>query len=169
MVKAKKKELLSSAPWRGDDNVEADKFKDAKLGCLDQINQTGLMRIGRQPKKLESQENNDGQMQEGAPPLPYSLILHCRRSFLCSFNFLINLPFLQKVFSFDTVVKPLPPAMGYNITRNWNFFTRIFTQFFEGEGVGVFFLIGKGEGINLLDWDHKKSESPQPVKHLLQL
>lgn len=34
------------------------------------------------------------------------------------------------MFSIDTVVKPLPPAMAYNVSRNLSFFTRIFTQFF---------------------------------------
>lgn len=38
--------------------------------------------------------------------------------------------FLQRVFSIDTMVKPLPPVMAYNVSRNLNFFTRIFTQFF---------------------------------------
>ena len=38
--------------------------------------------------------------------------------------------FLQRVFSIDTVVKPLPPVMAYNVSRNLSFFTRIFTQFF---------------------------------------
>lgn len=40
------------------------------------------------------------------------------------------LQFLQRVFSIDTVVKPLPPAMAYNVARNLTFFTSIFTQFF---------------------------------------
>ncbi|KAE8022304.1 hypothetical protein FH972_008114 [Carpinus fangiana] len=44
-------------------------------------------------------------------------------------------PFLQRVFSTDTLVKPLPPAMAYNVSRNLNFFTRIFTQFFDPEGI----------------------------------
>ncbi|XP_050254593.1 uncharacterized protein LOC126700448 [Quercus robur] len=43
--------------------------------------------------------------------------------------------FLQRVFSIDTIVKPLPPAMAYNVSRNLNFFTRIFTQFFDPEGI----------------------------------
>lgn len=38
--------------------------------------------------------------------------------------------FLQRVFSIDTIVKPLPASMAYNVSRNLNFFTRIFTQFF---------------------------------------
>lgn len=38
--------------------------------------------------------------------------------------------FLQRVFSIDTVVKPLPYSMQYNVSRNLSFFTRIFTQFY---------------------------------------
>ncbi|KAF3947881.1 hypothetical protein CMV_026052 [Castanea mollissima] len=50
-------------------------------------------------------------------------------SFATAFNF------LQRVFSIDTIVKPLPPAIAYNVSRNLNFFTRIFTQFFDPEGI----------------------------------
>ena len=38
--------------------------------------------------------------------------------------------FLQRVFGIDTIVKPLPPAIAYNVSRNLNYFTRVFTQFF---------------------------------------
>ena len=38
--------------------------------------------------------------------------------------------FLQRVFSIDTIVKPLPYSMQYNVSRNLSFFTRIFTQFY---------------------------------------
>ena len=44
--------------------------------------------------------------------------------------FTLYLQFLQRVFTIDTMVKPLPPVMAYNVSRNLNFFTRIFTQFF---------------------------------------
>lgn len=44
--------------------------------------------------------------------------------------YLSEMQFLQSVFSIDTIVKPLPPAMAYNVSRNLSFFTRIFTQFF---------------------------------------
>uniref|UniRef100_A0A7N2MG69 Uncharacterized protein n=1 Tax=Quercus lobata TaxID=97700 RepID=A0A7N2MG69_QUELO len=53
------------------------------------------------------------------------------------------LKFLQRVFGIDTIVKPLPPAMAYNVSRNLNFFTRIFTQFF----VYVMCRISDPEGI----------------------
>ena len=42
------------------------------------------------------------------------------------------------MFSIDTVVKPLPPAMAYNVSRNLGFFFRIFTQFF-GETLSQMF------------------------------
>ncbi|KAG8059560.1 hypothetical protein GUJ93_ZPchr0002g24327, partial [Zizania palustris] len=37
--------------------------------------------------------------------------------------------FLRRVFSVDTLVKPLPPVMAYSVSRNVNFFFKIFTQF----------------------------------------
>ncbi|RVW77908.1 hypothetical protein CK203_054328 [Vitis vinifera] len=51
------------------------------------------------------------------------------------FCIVVYLQFLQRVFSIDTIVKPLPPAMAYNVSRNLSFFTRIFTQFFDPEGI----------------------------------
>ncbi|KAK4570782.1 hypothetical protein RGQ29_029576 [Quercus rubra] len=51
------------------------------------------------------------------------------------YSFQRNYQFLQRVFSIDTIVKPLPPAMAYNVSRNLNFFTCIFTQFFDPEGI----------------------------------
>ncbi|KAL4594374.1 hypothetical protein ACB092_12G015300 [Castanea dentata] len=43
--------------------------------------------------------------------------------------------FLQRVFGIDTIVKPLPPAMAYNVSSNLNFFMCIVTQFFDPEGI----------------------------------
>ncbi|KAK6787277.1 hypothetical protein RDI58_015802 [Solanum bulbocastanum] len=51
------------------------------------------------------------------------------------YSFQRNFQFLQRVFSIDTVVKPLPPTMAYNVSRNLTFFTSIFTQFFDPEGI----------------------------------
>ncbi|KAM3729455.1 hypothetical protein ACB098_12G013400 [Castanea mollissima] len=50
-------------------------------------------------------------------------------SFATAFNF------LQRVFGIDTIVKPLPPAMAYNVSSNLNFFMCIVTQFFDPEGI----------------------------------
>ncbi|KAF9621792.1 hypothetical protein IFM89_028230, partial [Coptis chinensis] len=40
-----------------------------------------------------------------------------------------------RVFTIDTLVKPLPPVMAYNVSRNLSFFTSIFTQFFDEKGI----------------------------------
>ncbi|CAM6040814.1 unnamed protein product [Sphagnum compactum] len=46
-----------------------------------------------------------------------------------------NFQFLRRAFSFDTLLKPLPPQLGQSIARNLGFFTRIFTQFFDPKGI----------------------------------
>ncbi|KAF7096284.1 hypothetical protein CFC21_098253, partial [Triticum aestivum] len=43
--------------------------------------------------------------------------------------------FLRRVFTVDTLVKPLPPVMAYSVSRNVNFFFKIFTQFWDEEGI----------------------------------
>ncbi|KNA24332.1 hypothetical protein SOVF_016860 [Spinacia oleracea] len=121
MAKAKK-QLLSSAPWRDEEN-SADKFKDAKLKVTSQPGSTPTMHV---PGKKHSHSNNnaddeDDSLSDIDPQLRYS--------------FQRNFQFVQRVFSIDTLVKPLPPVMAYNVSRNLSFFTRIFTQFFDPEGI----------------------------------
>ncbi|XP_021903354.1 uncharacterized protein LOC110818705 [Carica papaya] len=116
----KKKELLSKAPWRGEDDQEADKFKDAKLKVTNQPGATPTMHVPRRRSTHASSDLDDDSL-EIDPELRYS--------------FQRNFQFLQRVFSIDTLVKPLPPAMAYNVSRNLSFFTRIFTQFFDPEGI----------------------------------
>lgn len=62
---------------------------------------------------------------------PIYYIVLCLR--LCKQNValrhLSSLLFLRHIFNVDTVVKPLPPSVAYNVSRNLTF-TRIFTQFF---------------------------------------
>ncbi|KAF6167019.1 hypothetical protein GIB67_041274 [Kingdonia uniflora] len=118
-----KKQLLSSAPWRGEEEAsEEDKFKDANLKVSRQPGEnSSTMYV---PGKKSSKHNNNNtkdSISEIDPELKYS--------------FQRNFQFLQNVFSIDTIVKPLPPAMAYNVSRNLSFFTRIFTQFFDGEGI----------------------------------
>ncbi|XP_038683432.1 uncharacterized protein LOC119983776 [Tripterygium wilfordii] len=115
-----KKELMSKAPWRGDDGEEENTFKDAKLSATNQPGSTPVMHVpGKKNKKKPVDDEEDD--LEIDPELRYS--------------FQRNFQFLQRVFSIDTIVKPLPPAMAYNASRNLNFFTRIFTQFFDPEGI----------------------------------
>ncbi|XP_057525610.1 uncharacterized protein LOC130805030 [Amaranthus tricolor] len=113
-----KKQLLSSAPWRDEENP-ADKFKDAKMKVTNQPGGTPTMHVPG--KKRSSNNNQTDHSLEIDPQLRYS--------------FQRNYQFLQRVFSIDTLVKPLPPAMAYNVSRNLSFFTRIFTQFFDPEGI----------------------------------
>ncbi|CAI0556720.1 unnamed protein product [Linum tenue] len=117
-----KKELLSKAPWRGDDDDgEADKFKDAELKVTKQPGSDAKMHLPRKKNGRPSDYDEDDDQLEIDPELRYS--------------FHRNYQFLQRVFSIDTIVKPLPPAMAYNASRNLSFFTRIFTQFFDPEGI----------------------------------
>ncbi|KAK9740345.1 hypothetical protein RND81_03G028200 [Saponaria officinalis] len=114
MGKAKtKKQLLSSAPWR-DGEEEADKFADAKLKLTNQPGTTPTMHVPGKHDHSLSSDNLDDDLID--PELRYS--------------FHHNFQFLQRVFSIDTIVKPLPPVIAYNVSRNLNFFSRIFTQFF---------------------------------------
>ncbi|EEF35978.1 uncharacterized protein LOC8263230 [Ricinus communis] len=117
-----KRELLSKAPWRGDDaDEETNKFKDAKLKVTNQPGSTPTMHVPRKKNRNPADDDDEDDLLELDPELRYS--------------FQRNFQFLQRVFSIDTVVKPLPPAMQYNVSRNLSFFTRIFTQFFDPEGI----------------------------------
>ncbi|KAG1363653.1 hypothetical protein COCNU_11G004800 [Cocos nucifera] len=111
-----KKELLASAPWRGEET--SNKFEDAKLRATNPPGATPTMHVPRKKKSVSSRAaaDDDDLEAEIDPELRYS--------------FQRNFQFLRRVFSIDTIVKPLPPAMAYNVSRNLNFFARIFTQFF---------------------------------------
>ncbi|KAK3426530.1 uncharacterized protein LOC104449809 [Eucalyptus grandis] len=114
-----KKQLLSKAPWRVEDDDQSDKFKDAKLRVTSQPGQTPTMHVPRKKSRPGDADEEDESALD--PELRYSF----QRNFM----------FLQRVFSIDTIVKPLPPAMAYNVSRNLSFFTRIFTQFYDPEGI----------------------------------
>ncbi|KAF3961342.1 hypothetical protein CMV_014030 [Castanea mollissima] len=103
-----KKKLMSSAPWRGEEEA-AEEFQDAKLKKKDKS------------KRHDHDDYDDDCLVEIDPQLRYS--------------FQRNYQFLQRVFGIDTIVKPLPPAMAYNVSSNLNFFMCIVTQFFDPEGI----------------------------------
>ncbi|XP_042976492.1 uncharacterized protein LOC122307595 isoform X2 [Carya illinoinensis] len=75
--------------------------------------------------------------------------------------------FLQRVFSIDTIVKPLPPAMAYNISRNLNFFTRIFTQFFAAQGKILTIDNLRKRGMVVMEWCYLCKKSRESIDHLL--
>ncbi|XP_076927320.1 uncharacterized protein LOC143590855 [Bidens hawaiensis] len=115
-----KKELLASAPWRAGGDDQRDKFKDAKLKVTAQPGSTPTMHVpGKRKSKTVAAEEDESLAID--PELRYS--------------FQRNWQFLQRVFSIDTVVKPLPYSMQYNVSRNLSFFTRIFTQFYDPQGI----------------------------------
>ncbi|XP_026454811.1 uncharacterized protein LOC113356028 [Papaver somniferum] len=119
-----KKQLLSSAPWRGEDEDNEEKFKDGKLKLTSQSGGDSTMYVpGKKSVSSKSNDKNslNDSLSEIDPELRYS--------------FQRNVQFLQRVFTIDTLVKPLPPAVSYNVSRNLSFFTRIFTQFFDPEGI----------------------------------
>ncbi|KAJ6762160.1 ZINC FINGER/BTB DOMAIN PROTEIN [Salix koriyanagi] len=88
MTKAKK-ELLSKAPWRGEDDDESNKFKDAKLKVTSQPGSTPTMHVPRKKNQRFDDEDDDDQALEIDPELRYS--------------FQRNFQFIQRVFSIDTV------------------------------------------------------------------
>jgi hypothetical protein len=111
----------SKAPWRGDDEDDSDKFSNAKLKVTKDSDGMSKMHVPSRGTKKGSLADDDDDSLEIDPQLRYS------------FN--RNYQFLQSVFTIDTLVKPLPPSMAFNVSRNLSFFTRIFTQFFDPEGI----------------------------------
>ncbi|CAA0809850.1 Unknown protein [Striga hermonthica] len=117
-----KKELLASAPWRVGPQEDSDKFKDARMKVTSQPGTTSKMHVpGKKKYKSNNDDVGEDPLTEIDPELRYS--------------FQRNVQFLERVFSIDTIVKPLPPAMAYYAQRNLRFFTRIFTQFFDPDGI----------------------------------
>ncbi|ERM99653.1 hypothetical protein AMTRI_Chr11g101430 [Amborella trichopoda] len=114
-----KKKLLSSAPWR--DEEKSEKFEDAKLKVTNQPGETAKMYVPRKRSLSSKNPQDKDSLTEIDPELRYS--------------FQRNFNFLRRVFSIDTVVKPLPPTLAYNVSRNLSFFTRIFTQFLDPKGI----------------------------------
>ncbi|KAM1331857.1 hypothetical protein ACFX2I_044300 [Malus domestica] len=149
-----KKQLMSSAPWRVEEEAEAE-FPEGKLKVTSQPGSTPTMHVPRKKNKRSQDQDDQDSLTEIDPELRYS--------------FERNFQFLQRVFSIDTVVKPLPPAMAYNVSRNLNFFTRIFTQFFDPEGIAnAQKSLGLGQeekvrkGLSGRVWSQPQSTAPVP-------
>ncbi|XP_008647666.1 uncharacterized protein [Zea mays] len=115
----KRKELLSSAPWRtgeaAEDEDAARMSREGKVSVTSNPGETPTMSMPRSKRQDLDLTVDDFEEDEIDPELRYS--------------FQRNSRFLKRVFSVDTLVKPLPPVMAYSVSRNINFFFRIFTQF----------------------------------------
>uniref|UniRef100_A0A0E0I6I8 Uncharacterized protein n=1 Tax=Oryza nivara TaxID=4536 RepID=A0A0E0I6I8_ORYNI len=122
----KRKELLSSAPWRTgeaaeDDDEAARLSREGKVSVTSNPGETPTMHVPRNKRQDLDLAVDDFDEDEIDPELRYS--------------FQRNSRFLRRVFSVDTLVKPLPPVMAYSVSRNVNFFFKIFTQFWDEEGI----------------------------------
>ncbi|KAG2687605.1 hypothetical protein I3843_07G043700 [Carya illinoinensis] len=130
---------MSSAPWRGKEEA-VEEFRDVKLKVT---------------KKNDKSKRHDLKDDDSLVKIDPQLCYIFQRCYIYlptqSKEFLITclkmgilfyrihrllitcLPLLKFL---QPVVKPLPPTMAYNISRNLSFFTPIFMQFFDPEGIG---------------------------------
>lgn len=68
-----KKDLLTKAPWRGEEDEEANKFKDAKLKVTSEAGSTPTMHVPRKKKtsKYDDLDDDENDLQLD-PQLRYS-------------------------------------------------------------------------------------------------
>ncbi|KAF9608551.1 hypothetical protein IFM89_009917 [Coptis chinensis] len=122
----KKKKLLDSAPWRVvvEEEDSSEMFKDAKVKVTKEPGSSmATMHVPSKKSSISSKSSKDNQfIFELDPDMQYAL----QR----------NYEFLQRVFTVDTLVKHVPPKIADTVERNLRFFTRVFTQFFDDEGIG---------------------------------
>ena len=83
-----KKQLLSSAPWRGDDQQQEDKFQDARLRATKQPGSASTMYVPRKKsvktRPNDKDDDDDQSLSEIDPELRYSF----QRNFQVSLSFL---------------------------------------------------------------------------------
>ncbi|KAK3426531.1 hypothetical protein EUGRSUZ_F02960 [Eucalyptus grandis] len=75
-----KKQLLSKAPWRVEDDDQSDKFKDAKLRVTSQPGQTPTMHVPRKKSRPGDADEEDESALD--PELRYSF----QRNFMVRFS-----------------------------------------------------------------------------------
>ncbi|KAM1956810.1 hypothetical protein ACFX15_002377 [Malus domestica] len=92
-----KKQLMSSTPWMMEEEAEAE-FPERKLKVTSQPGLTPTMHVTRKKTKRSQDQDNQDSLTEINPELRYS--------------FQRNFQFLQRMFSIDTVVKPLHSTDG---------------------------------------------------------
>ncbi|KAM2580048.1 hypothetical protein TB1_002471 [Malus domestica] len=92
-----KKQLMSSAPWMMEKEAEAE-FPERKLKVTSQPGSTPTMHVIRKKTKRSQDQDDQDSLTKINPELRYS--------------FQHNFQFLQRMFSIDTVVKPLHSTDG---------------------------------------------------------
>ncbi|KAK1402843.1 hypothetical protein POM88_002448 [Heracleum sosnowskyi] len=124
MVKSKKELEASSAIWRSAIEEDEDECFEGNLFATPNDSNFNInlhSDNNKKTKKIYEEEFQDSSITKVDSQLSYTF----RR----------NYQFLQNVFSVDTLVKPLPPAMAENVSRNLTFFRRVFTQFTDPDGI----------------------------------
>lgn len=104
-----------------EDEEAARMSREGKVSVTSNPGETATMNVPRNKRPDLDITVDDFEEDEIDPELRYS--------------FQRNSRFLRRVFSVDTLVKPLPPVMAYSVSRNVNFFFKIFTQFWDEEGI----------------------------------
>lgn len=108
--------------WIAEEDDEATRMsREGKVSVTSNPGETATMNVPRSKRPDLDLAVDDFEEDEIDPELRYS--------------FQRNSRFLKRVFTVDTLVKPLPPVMAYSVSRNVNFFFKIFTQFWDEEGI----------------------------------
>ncbi|BBN14726.1 hypothetical protein MPTK1_6g13950 [Marchantia polymorpha subsp. ruderalis] len=134
----------SAPPWR-----QKPTTKDEKVGASTSETSVPPWRQPAKPKELKHsalsmKATNDpggkGKMMY-APPAGTGLRNDPEKDSMFELDpqlkmaFQRNFQFIRRVFSFDTLFKPLPRPIANTLAHNFGFLTRIFTQFFDPRGI----------------------------------
>jgi len=115
------RKTAAAPPWR-EKAKEKDKYERARLRATNEPGKTPTMYVPPPPSSRQAHSHYKGDS-------PFDIDPELR------YTFQRNFQFLRRVFSIDTLVRPLPAPLGQSVARNLGFFTRIFTQFFDPKGI----------------------------------
>ncbi|XP_048492460.1 uncharacterized protein LOC104902568 isoform X3 [Beta vulgaris subsp. vulgaris] len=109
-----KKQLLSSAPWRDEENP-AEKFKDAKMKVTNQPGTTPTMHVPG--KKRSSSNNNNNEDDDSLSEIDQQLVYSFKRNFeiLMASRMLRNHLGLDKKRRLDVFVSQNLDACEYHV------------------------------------------------------
>lgn len=140
-----KKELLSKAPWRGDDHDNSNKFADAKLKVTNQPGSTPKMHVPHR-KSAGSRLDDDDDSLEIDPELRYSF----QRNLQVPFSF-------SSVIIFDLKTNPLSDIDVSFDGSVFSFFRICLTNFLWLTNCGadwVFFFFFKFQNFDRIRYFH---------------
>jgi hypothetical protein len=115
------RKTAAAPPWR-EKAKEKEKYERARLRATNEPGKTPTMYVPPPSSSRQAHSHYKGDS-------PFDIDPELR------YTFQRNFQFLRRVFSIDTLVRPLPAPLGQSVARNLGFFTRIFTQFFDPKGI----------------------------------